>query len=69
MKYFFYLNQGFPKGGDFEICSDELILDILDLQMKSTKKKVLAIYIGDFRTYTRYSEVASLRGRLPFKTL
>ena len=48
------LNQGFPKGGDFKMCGDELILDILELQMKS-KKKVLSIYIGNFETSTRYS--------------
>ena len=60
--------QGFPKGGakiskgrsgiDFEICGDELILDILELQMKS-KQKVFSIYLGDFKTYTRHSRVAN----------
>ena len=44
-------------GGDFKICGDELILYILELQMRS-KKYVLGVYIGNIETYTRYSEVA-----------
>ena len=32
------LDQGFPKEGDFKICGDELILDILELQINSKKK-------------------------------
>ena len=31
------LKQGFPKGGDFKICGDELILVIVELQMKRKK--------------------------------
>ena len=68
----YLLGQGFPKGakiskgGDLKICGNELILYILELQMKS-KKKVLDVYIGNFETYTIYSEIADeKRGRLPF---
>ena len=46
-----------PPGGDFKIGGDELMLDILELQMKS-KKKVFGIYIGNYETYTRYFRVA-----------
>ena len=48
------------KGGNFKIFGDELILDILELQMKSKEKKGLLrrIYISSFETYTRYSQVA-----------
>ena len=43
------LNQGFLKGGeqggktegDFKVCGDELILDILELQDKEQQKKGL----------------------------
>ena len=31
-------------GGNFKICSDEFILDILELQMKSTKKDLEHIF-------------------------
>ena len=51
------IRQGFPSGGDFKICGDELKLDILELQMNS-KKKVLGVYIGSYKTFTRYSRVA-----------
>ena len=44
-------------GGDFNICGNELIQDILELQMKS-KKKSQGVYIGNFENYTRYPEVA-----------
>ena len=33
------LNQGFLKGGNFKICGDERILEILELQMKSKIKR------------------------------
>ena len=36
----------------------KLTLDILELQMKSKKKKVLGFYYGSLQTYTRYSGVA-----------
>ena len=50
--------QLFYMGGDLKICVDELILDILELQIKSkTKKKVLGIY-RNFENYTRYFRVA-----------
>ena len=42
---------------NFKNYGDELILDILESQMKS-KKKNLGVYVGNFETYTRYSEVA-----------
>ena len=45
------------KGENFKISGEELILDILELQMKS-KKKVLCVFIGNFKTHTRYSQVA-----------
>ena len=44
------------KGGA-KIFGDELILDIFEMQMKS-KKKVLAVYISNFETYTRDFRVA-----------
>ena len=63
------LNQGFSNGGDFsyfggesrgdfKICGDELILDILELQMKCKKKGLRRIFISNFESYTKYSEVA-----------
>ena len=56
--------------GSFKICGDEIILDILELQMKSKKKGLMRIYINNFETYTRYSEVADekivLGGELHF---
>ena len=56
-------------GGDFNICGNELIQDILELQMKS-KKKSQGVYIGNFENYTRYPEVADeikcLNRQLPF---
>ena len=48
------IRQGFPSGGDFKICGDELKLDILELQMNS-KKNVLGAFYGSLETYTRYS--------------
>ena len=52
-------SSGFPKGGlgKFKTFGDELTLDILELQMK-TKKKVLVLYISNFKTYTRYFGVS-----------
>ena len=43
-------------GQKFKIFGDELILYILELQMKS--KKRFKAYISNFETYTRYFGVA-----------
>ena len=56
-------------GDNLKVCDDELILEILELQMKS-KKKSQGVYIGNFENYTRYPEVADeikgLNRQLPF---
>ena len=55
----------------FTVFGYELILDILELQMK-TKKKVLSVYISNFGIDTRYFELQmkiktqkSLKEQLP----
>ena len=57
--------KGAKGGAKIKIFGDELILDFLELQMKS-KKRVLGVYISNLKTYTRYY---GLRGWLPFQAL